>query len=170
MINEENKDKNTSRTHVHIFGKEVRPYTGKDGAKEKEGHAEHEGHRGERGYYKKEWRWEHRRRHGGMFWGLLVLLIGIILLLNGIGLISHQFWAAILPFWPVILIIWGLDILLGGHSLGRILTALIAVAICVAVIIYGLARINPAAANSLPSNVSSIIYSSQLQQSQQTNK
>lgn len=89
------------------------------------------------------------------------MLVGVILLLNGFGLISHAFWVALVPFWPVILIIWGLDILLGRTSVGRILVALVAIALCVVVIVYGLAKVDPVVANSLPPSVNSLIMQPQ---------
>jgi hypothetical protein len=157
MSAEENKDNNSSQSHIHIFGEEIdsRRFGGSSKWDERDKWRE------ERECHKEEWRNNHPHHHGSMLWGLLILLVGVILLLNGFGLISHAFWVALVPFWPVILIIWGLDILLGRTSVGRILVALVAIALCVVVIVYGLAKVDPVVANSLPPSVNSLIMQPQ---------
>jgi hypothetical protein len=48
-------------------------------------------------------------RRSGLFWGIILLLIGLLLLLNNLGIIAVEIWSAI---WAVLLIVIGLGILL----------------------------------------------------------
>jgi hypothetical protein len=48
-------------------------------------------------------------RRGGLFWGIILLLVGLLLLLSNLGVIAVDIWSAI---WAVLLIVVGLGILL----------------------------------------------------------
>jgi hypothetical protein len=50
-------------------------------------------------------------RRGGLFWGIILLLVGLLLLLSNLGVIAVDIWSAI---WAVLLIVVGLGILLSG--------------------------------------------------------
>jgi hypothetical protein len=48
-------------------------------------------------------------RRGGLFWGIILLLVGLLLLFSNLGIIAVDIWSAI---WAVLLIVVGLGILL----------------------------------------------------------
>jgi len=49
-------------------------------------------------------------RRGGLFWGVILLLIGLLLLLSNLDIVSVNLWSAI---WAVVLIVVGVGILWG---------------------------------------------------------
>lgn len=49
-------------------------------------------------------------RRSGLFWGVILLLVGLLLLLSNLGLVSVNVWSAV---WAVVLIILGVGILWG---------------------------------------------------------
>ncbi|MGW8249826.1 MAG: LiaF transmembrane domain-containing protein [Anaerolineales bacterium] len=50
-----------------------------------------------------------RRRRVGLFFPLLLIIVGVFLLLSNFGVISGDFWTLIWQFWPLLLIVIGLD-------------------------------------------------------------
>lgn len=59
------------------------------------------------------WRPQHRR---GIFFPLLLIVVGIVLLLNTLGTIPGNPWSLLLRLWPMLLIAGGLDGLLHGEG------------------------------------------------------
>jgi hypothetical protein len=49
-------------------------------------------------------------RRNGIFWGIIVIILGLSLLLQNLGLLPGNFW---LVFWPLVLIVFGAYILIG---------------------------------------------------------
>jgi len=47
-------------------------------------------------------------RRSGLFWGIILLLVGLLLLLNNLGVVSVELWGAV---WAIVLIVVGLGIL-----------------------------------------------------------
>jgi len=52
-------------------------------------------------------------RRSGLFWGIILLLVGLLLLLSNLGIVALDVWSAI---WAVLLIVVGLGILLSVIS------------------------------------------------------
>jgi hypothetical protein len=52
-------------------------------------------------------------RRSGLFWGIILLLVGLLLLLSNLGIIALDVWSAI---WAVLLIVVGLGVLLSVIS------------------------------------------------------
>jgi hypothetical protein len=46
----------------------------------------------------------HNGRGRGIFWGLLLLVVGVLIILHNLGYISGSIWR----WWPIILIVVGL--------------------------------------------------------------
>jgi hypothetical protein len=58
---------------------------------------------------------QRERRHAGVVWPAILILVGAVLLLNNLGLTSISWWD-LLSLWPVLLIAIGLDLLVGRRS------------------------------------------------------
>lgn len=58
-------------------------------------------------------------RNWGVFWGLILILLGVLFLLNTLGIIPGNVWAI---FWPLALILFGLSIVAGGFGRRRATT------------------------------------------------
>jgi hypothetical protein len=54
------------------------------------------------------------KKSSGLFWGVLILLVGVLLLLRNLGYIAIDIWGAI---WPLMLILAGVWVLLGMRGL-----------------------------------------------------
>jgi hypothetical protein len=54
------------------------------------------------------------KKSSGLFWGVLILLVGMLLLLRNLGYITIDIWGAI---WPLMLILAGVWVLLGMRGL-----------------------------------------------------
>ncbi len=160
------------RQHVHIFGAEVgaagehggNGTDDKAASENKEGwHARKEEwkakHREQREQWKMQRRdWHHDHHHdGGLFGGLVVLLVGALALLYTMGFVSPVFWHAIVPFWPILLILWGASIILGHHWFARFILFLLALAILALIVFYGLVRAGSPLVSSLSPTVVSAI-------------
>jgi hypothetical protein len=50
-----------------------------------------------------------KRKRVGIFFPLLLIIIGVLLLLSNFGIISGDYWSLIWQFWPLLLIVIGLD-------------------------------------------------------------
>ena len=166
-----------SRPHVRVFGAEVNTGDGDwsrrgNESKEewrkrkdewKQNHRQHiEQNREQWKAQRQEWRNE-RHYGGGLFGGLVILLIGVLALLYTMGFVSHDFWHAVAPFWPILLILWGASIILGRHWFSRFILFLVALAILVLVIFYGLIKTDSPLVSSLSPNVVRAIETSQPQ-------
>lgn len=160
-----------SQQHVHIFGAEVnssgdsKSETKEDWRKRKqEWKQEHQAQRVQR---RAEWRaqrdeWRQVHRHeGGMFWGLILLLVGVLALMYTMGYVSPVFWHAIIPFWPILLILWGASLVLGRHWFTRFILFLFALVFFVIVIIYGLVRAGSPLVSYLSPNVVRAVQAAQ---------
>lgn len=143
--------------HVHIFGAEIDSGAGENAGVPGAAESASASASGTAAGSKAEWRarrreqraqwkaqraeWRQARHHeGGMFWGLIILLIGVLALLDTMGYLSSAFWSAIVPFWPLLLILWGASLVLGRHWFARFIIFLFALAFLIIVIIYGLVR------------------------------
>jgi len=143
-MDEQNKQ-NSSEPHVQIFGKSV----GDREKKREEREAKQD----------RQW-WGREKRHrlhfhcadsyGNAIWELAIFLVGILLLSNVIGLITWQIWHYIWLFWPALLILIGLKIIFCHSPAISGLIFLIALAIFILIIIYGLIHINSTLLNYIP--------------------
>jgi len=73
----------------------------------------------------------HHRRGGvwGLFFGLLLIVLGAAFLLQNMGLVSNINFSYLLKFWPVLIIFWGLSILSRGTRAGAVLSVIFALMI-----------------------------------------
>lgn len=74
----------------------------------------------------------HHHRHGGvwgLFFGLLLIVLGAAFLLQNLGLVSGINFAYLLRFWPVLIIFWGLSVLSRGTWVGAVLSVIFALVI-----------------------------------------
>jgi hypothetical protein len=175
-MDEDNKEQNDfkdepQRQHVHIFGAEVNSSgerndsgadTKGDPQTKDDWRARKDEWRVKHGEQREEWKarrqeWRHDHRGGGLFVGLVILLVGVLALLYTMGFVSRAFWHAIIPFWPVLLILWGASIALGRHWFARFIVFLLALAFMIAVILYGLVRADSPVVSSLSPTVVSAI-------------
>jgi len=149
-----------SRPHVQVFGMDVNMsgehgnadwHTRKDEWK-RERHEQRDQRREQWKMQREQWRHEHHHE-GGLFFGMIILFAGVVALLYTMGFVSHAFWYAIAPFWPILLILWGTSIILGHHWLARFIVFLLALAFFIAVIIYGLVKVNSPVVSSLSPTV-----------------
>jgi len=178
-MDEENKQEQQNKTeqgearqHVHVFGAEVDSAAGgdKDGdwtkrkAETKEEWRKHrEQRRAEWRAERREWRHEHHHE-SGLFWGLILLLVGVLALMDTMGYVSPIFWHAIVPFWPLLLILWGASIILGRHWFARFILFIFALIFLVIVILYGLVRAGSPLVSSISPNVVRAVQTAQPQQ------
>ncbi len=148
--------------HVHIFGAEVNT-PGENKSEDKENWRAHKEewktkHREQREQWKMQRReWHHNHHDGGLFAGLIILLVGALALLYTMGFVSPVFWHAIVPFWPILLILWGASIILGHHWFARFVLFLLALAILALIVFYGLVRAGSPLVSSLSPTVVSAI-------------
>jgi uncharacterized membrane protein len=164
-----------SRPHVRVFGAEVNTGDGdwsqrRNESKEewrkrkdewKQKHRQHiEQNKEQWKAQRHEWRDEHRYG-GSLFGGLVILLLGVLALLYTMGFVSHDFWHAILPFWPILFILWGASMILGRHWFSRFILFLVALAILILVVFYGLVKTDSPLVSSLSPNVVRAIQISQ---------
>jgi hypothetical protein len=127
---QEEEKKNNSAAHVRIFGVDV------DAAGDG------------------DWRRQREKMEGrSLFWGLFVLFLGIVFFLSTLGLLPHGFWHAIAPFWPALLILWGLDLLMGRSWFSRIVIFIVALALFLGIVAYGLVRSSSPLVTRFPPNV-----------------
>lgn len=63
---------------------------------------------------KKHTRAVHR---AGLFWPIILIIVGIIFLLNNLGYIQGDMWGTLIKFWPIILIAIGLDSAYKGEGI-----------------------------------------------------
>lgn len=56
-----------------------------------------------------------RSRHG-IFWPLMLIIVGVILLLNTLGALPGDVWGTLLRLWPLIFLIGGVDHILRGEG------------------------------------------------------
>ena len=172
----------SQRQHVHIFGAEVSS-AGEKAGRESGGagdnaktetkddwrqrkddwRAKHQEEREQWRMQRREWQRGHHR-DGGLFTGLIVLLVGVLALFYTMGFVSRDFWHAIIPFWPVLLILWGASIILGRHWFARFILFLLALAFLIVVILYGLVRSGSPVVSSLSPTVVSAIQNAHSQQ------
>ena len=85
----------------------------------------------------------HHHRHGGvwgLFFGLLLIVLGAAFLLQNLGLVSGINFAYLLRFWPVLIIFWGLSILSRGTWVGAVLSVIFALVIIGLIIFSFLAK------------------------------
>ena len=163
--NNDKADHQPSRQHVHIFGAEVNgDETKEDWRKRKDEwrqqhHAQREQRRAEWRAQRSEWRHEHHT--GGMFWGLILLIVGVLALMYTMGYVSPVFWHAIVPFWPIPLILWGASLVLGRHWFTRLILFLFALVFLIIVIVYGLVRAGSPLVSSLSPNVVRTVQTAQ---------
>ena len=50
-----------------------------------------------------------RRQRTGLFWPILLIVLGVVFLLNNTGMMTGELWGNILRFWPVVFIALALD-------------------------------------------------------------
>jgi len=76
-------------------------------------------------------RHHHHRQGGvwGLFFGLLLIVLGAAFLLQNLGLVSGINFTYLLRFWPVLIIFWGLSILSRGTRVGAVLSVIFALVI-----------------------------------------
>lgn len=156
-----------SHEHVHIFGAEVNG--GGEGATgaakttsetKEEWRARKRERRAQWRAQREEWR-QARHHEGGMFWGLILLLVGVFALLGTFGYLSPVFWSAIVPFWPILLILWGASLVLGRHWFARFILFIFALIFLIVVILYGLVRAGSPLVSSLSPNVVRAVQTAQ---------
>jgi len=134
------QEKVRKHPHVQLFGQDL-------GEKQEEVHnARPRDYNGYQHYH---------RHHGldGVVWGFIVLFAGAVLLLNNFGLVPWEFWNYVWPFWPGLIILIGVHIILGQNMVSRVITALLALALLAAIVIYGIVHSGSPLAYSLPSGV-----------------
>jgi len=141
-----------SGPRVHIFGAEINgDEWARHGSETKEewrkrkqewkaAHREHIEQKKEQWKANRDDCHDDRHHGGGIFWGMIVLFVGVIALLYTLGFVSHGFWHVIIPFWPILLILWGASIILGRHWFARFVLFVLALAILIAIVLYGLAK------------------------------
>lgn len=70
---------------------------------------------------------EHKHHPPSLVGPSLLIGFGILLLLRNLGYLEWEFWQ-LLRLWPALLIVGGVELLLQGHTVGRILTSVIILA------------------------------------------
>jgi uncharacterized membrane protein len=174
--NNNNAESQPSRQHVHIFGAEVNSNDGDNKTADKGGDwAKNKAEWKQQGQEQRaarraEWHaqhndWRQTQHHGGgMFWGMVLLLVGVLALMSTMGYVSSAFWHAIVPFWPILLILWGASLVLGRHWFTRFILFIFALIFIIIVIIYGLVRADSPLVSSLSPSVVRAVQISQPQQ------
>ncbi len=64
-------------------------------------------------------------RHGGLWFALVLIIVGLVLLLQNFDLVTPAIWQELIKFWPVLLMIAGLEIILGKSAVGQLLLVII---------------------------------------------
>ena len=57
-----------------------------------------------------------KRHRSGIFWPLLLIIIGVVLLLNTLGTLQSNPWDLFVRYWPVLFLIGGLDNIIRGEG------------------------------------------------------
>lgn len=93
------------------------------------------------------------RRRGNAVFGLFILFIGGVLLLNNFGIVPWNFWDFIWIFWPVIFILIGIRAIFGRSVICSLIVSLLAAAIFLTVLIFGLEKVNSPLVTYFPPSV-----------------
>lgn len=76
---------------------------------------------------------EEAHRHGGYWFGAILIIAGFLFLFQNFGLVSPEIWGQIVKFWPLLFVLLGLEIILGRSPIAKFILFLLTI-----ILIFGI--------------------------------